>query len=271
MPRPVGIARALRRAAGADRGPALGRRAARARPGAVGARRPSADALGPAARGARVDGHPARVLIGVEQRLQELPRIEDLVDEARRPAASRSRCSSASSSCSRPARTGSSSASAPRTSSPPVAEQAAQTVRDTWELIDLKLGAYVRGQALLVAVRRVVLSVVFWAIGLPFWLLVALFAGVVEIVPVIGPLAAGPRGRRRAHRVGRCRDRRGRRGAARPPARGLRRDPARARRGGRPLAADRARLGRRPRRCSSASSPSCSRSRWPPSSRRSST
>jgi predicted PurR-regulated permease PerM len=36
-----------------------------------------------------------------------------------------------------------------------------------------------------------VLSLVFWAIGLPFWLLVALFAGVVELVPVIGPLAAG--------------------------------------------------------------------------------
>jgi predicted PurR-regulated permease PerM len=36
-----------------------------------------------------------------------------------------------------------------------------------------------------------VLSVVFWGIGLPFWLLVALFAGVVELVPVIGPLTAG--------------------------------------------------------------------------------
>ena len=64
-------------------------------------------------------------------------------------------------------------------------------MRDTWELIDLKLGAYVRGQGLLVVFVSVVLSVVFWAIGLPFWLLVALFAGVVELMPVIGPLAAG--------------------------------------------------------------------------------
>ncbi len=31
----------------------------------------------------------------------------------------------------------------------------------------------------------------FWAIGLPYWLLVGVFAGFVEIVPVIGPLAAG--------------------------------------------------------------------------------
>jgi predicted PurR-regulated permease PerM len=64
-------------------------------------------------------------------------------------------------------------------------------VRDTWELIDLKLGAYVRGQALLIVFVATVLSLVFWAIGLPFWLLVGVFAGVVEIIPVIGPLTAG--------------------------------------------------------------------------------
>jgi predicted PurR-regulated permease PerM len=64
-------------------------------------------------------------------------------------------------------------------------------VRDTWNLIDLKLGAYVRGQALLIALVSTVLSACFWAIGLPFWLLIALFAGIVEIIPVIGPLTAG--------------------------------------------------------------------------------
>jgi predicted PurR-regulated permease PerM len=36
-----------------------------------------------------------------------------------------------------------------------------------------------------------VLSIAFAAIGLPFWLLIAAFAGVVEIVPVIGPFVAG--------------------------------------------------------------------------------
>ena len=64
-------------------------------------------------------------------------------------------------------------------------------VRDTWDLIDLKLGAYVRGQALLILLVATVLSLSFWAIGLPFWLLIAAFAGIVEIVPVIGPLTAG--------------------------------------------------------------------------------
>jgi predicted PurR-regulated permease PerM len=66
-----------------------------------------------------------------------------------------------------------------------------RVVRDTWDLIDLKLGAYVRGILLLVVLVATVLSLCFWAIGLPYWLLVGVFAGVVEIVPVIGPLAAG--------------------------------------------------------------------------------
>lgn len=65
------------------------------------------------------------------------------------------------------------------------------TARATWRLIDLKLGAFVRGQLLLMALVGTVLSLAFWAIGLPYWLLVGAFAGVVEIVPVIGPLAAG--------------------------------------------------------------------------------
>ena len=137
-------------------------------------------------------GLRSRVLIGVERRLERLPRVEDLVDEGagvglvafevligiffvlatgaywiyERKRAEELVCRLA------PGRH-------------------AKTVRDTWELIDLKLGAYVRGQGLLVVFVSVVLSLVFWAIGLPFWLLVALFAGVVELVPVIGPLAAG--------------------------------------------------------------------------------
>jgi predicted PurR-regulated permease PerM len=66
-----------------------------------------------------------------------------------------------------------------------------RVVLDTWELIDLKLGAYVRGQLILIVAVATVLSLCFWAIGLPYWVLVGAFAGVVEIVPVIGPLLAG--------------------------------------------------------------------------------
>jgi predicted PurR-regulated permease PerM len=64
-------------------------------------------------------------------------------------------------------------------------------VRDTWDLIDAKLGAFVRGEVLLIVVVAVALSLAFWAIGEPYWILVGSFAGVVEIVPVIGPLTAG--------------------------------------------------------------------------------
>jgi predicted PurR-regulated permease PerM len=64
-------------------------------------------------------------------------------------------------------------------------------VSDTWNLVDLKLGAFVRGQTLLVLLVGTVLSVVFWAIGEPYWLLVGPFAGIVELVPIIGPLLAG--------------------------------------------------------------------------------
>jgi predicted PurR-regulated permease PerM len=62
---------------------------------------------------------------------------------------------------------------------------------DTWNLIELRLGAFVRGQLILVFLVGTILSLAFWAIGLPYWLLVGLFAGIVELVPVLGPLAAG--------------------------------------------------------------------------------
>jgi predicted PurR-regulated permease PerM len=49
----------------------------------------------------------------------------------------------------------------------------------------------VRGQALLIVLVGTVLSLAFWAIGLPYFILIGAFAGVVEIVPVIGPISAG--------------------------------------------------------------------------------
>jgi predicted PurR-regulated permease PerM len=64
-------------------------------------------------------------------------------------------------------------------------------LRDTWDLIDLKLGAFVRGEMLLVVLVGTALTFAFWAIGLPYFILVGAFAGIVEVVPVIGPIAAG--------------------------------------------------------------------------------
>ena len=65
------------------------------------------------------------------------------------------------------------------------------TVRDTWLLIDLKLAAVIRTKLLLVLMTGSILSFAFWVIGLPYFLLVGVFAGIVEILPVIGPLIAG--------------------------------------------------------------------------------
>jgi predicted PurR-regulated permease PerM len=65
------------------------------------------------------------------------------------------------------------------------------TVRDTWLLVDLKLGAVIRVKLLLVGLTATVLSFAFWLIGLPYFLLVGVFTGVVEMLPVIGPLLAG--------------------------------------------------------------------------------
>lgn len=66
-----------------------------------------------------------------------------------------------------------------------------RVVHDTWELIDLKLGAFVRGELVLVCFVSALLSLAFWAIGEPYWILLGIFAGLVELIPIIGPLAAG--------------------------------------------------------------------------------
>lgn len=66
-----------------------------------------------------------------------------------------------------------------------------RVVRDTWVLIDQKLGSFVRGELVLVCFVAAVLSSGFYAIGLPYWLLIGSFAGLVELVPIIGPVAAG--------------------------------------------------------------------------------
>jgi predicted PurR-regulated permease PerM len=63
--------------------------------------------------------------------------------------------------------------------------------RDTWLLIDKKLGAFVRGQVILIVLVAVALSFAFWLDGEPYYLLLGGFAGIVEIVPVLGPLTAG--------------------------------------------------------------------------------
>lgn len=66
-----------------------------------------------------------------------------------------------------------------------------RVTRDTWLLIDQKLGGFVRGELILVVFVAVVLSFAFWLDGEPYWLLIGTAAGVFEVVPIIGPLVIG--------------------------------------------------------------------------------
>jgi predicted PurR-regulated permease PerM len=65
-----------------------------------------------------------------------------------------------------------------------------KTLRDAWTLIDQKLGAFVRGELVLILFVAALTGVAFFFIGLPYWLLLAIATGILEIVPVVGPLAA---------------------------------------------------------------------------------
>jgi predicted PurR-regulated permease PerM len=67
-------------------------------------------------------------------------------------------------------------------------ESKREATRQTWVAIDRRLGAYTRLRFLMVFAVGTVLSAGFYVIGLNYWLLVGAFVGLVEIVPIIGPL-----------------------------------------------------------------------------------
>src|SRR6476619_2896570 len=60
--------------------------------------------------------------------------------------------------------------------------------RQTYLSIDRRLGSYTRLKFLMVGIVGTVLAVGFYLVGLHYWLLLGGFVGLVEIVPVIGPL-----------------------------------------------------------------------------------
>jgi predicted PurR-regulated permease PerM len=63
-------------------------------------------------------------------------------------------------------------------------------LRDTWHLIEKKLGAFIRGQIVMVTFVSTVASLIFLEVGEPYWLLIGMTTGFLEIVPVVGPTAA---------------------------------------------------------------------------------
>jgi predicted PurR-regulated permease PerM len=67
-------------------------------------------------------------------------------------------------------------------------ESKRERARHTYLAIDGRLGSYTRLKFLMVVVVGAVLAAGFYLVGLQYWLLVGGFVGLVEIVPVIGPL-----------------------------------------------------------------------------------
>lgn len=68
---------------------------------------------------------------------------------------------------------------------PPARREAA---RELTEQIEAKVGAYLRGQALLCVMMAGMVLVAYWLIGVPYVLTLAMVAGVLEAVPVFGPV-----------------------------------------------------------------------------------
>jgi predicted PurR-regulated permease PerM len=64
-------------------------------------------------------------------------------------------------------------------------------VRSLMERIGQAVGGFFRGQLLVALFVGVASSLGLWAVGLPFWLLVGIVAGVFNLVPLIGPFIAG--------------------------------------------------------------------------------
>ncbi len=56
------------------------------------------------------------------------------------------------------------------------------------------VGGFLRGQLLVALIVGVMTSVGFWIVGLPFWLVIGMIAGFLNIIPFIGPWVGGALG-----------------------------------------------------------------------------
>jgi predicted PurR-regulated permease PerM len=61
-------------------------------------------------------------------------------------------------------------------------------VRDGWNEVETRLGLWVRGQLILMGALGLMAGIAYSLIGLPGSLLLAVFAAVAEVVPMVGPL-----------------------------------------------------------------------------------
>jgi predicted PurR-regulated permease PerM len=64
-------------------------------------------------------------------------------------------------------------------------------IRGLMDRIGQAVGGFFRGQLLVALFVGVASSIGLWAIGLPFWLLVGMVAGIFNLVPLVGPFIGG--------------------------------------------------------------------------------
>ncbi len=65
--------------------------------------------------------------------------------------------------------------------------QQKKNVREFLQLVDAKLGGYIRGEVLLCTAVGLAAFIAYAIIGLPYVLVLGIFAGVMEMVPIFGP------------------------------------------------------------------------------------
>lgn len=76
-----------------------------------------------------------------------------------------------------------------------VVEQVSPNLRERvdalWSDVERKVGGWLRGQLLLCAIIGTIATVSYGLIGLNFWPLLGLWAGITEILPIVGPWIGG--------------------------------------------------------------------------------
>lgn len=60
-----------------------------------------------------------------------------------------------------------------------------------WDEVEYRIGGWARGQLLLMLAIGVITGAVYYSIDLRFWLALAIFAGLTEVIPYIGPILGG--------------------------------------------------------------------------------
>ncbi|HYI25677.1 MAG TPA: AI-2E family transporter [Thermomicrobiales bacterium] len=62
---------------------------------------------------------------------------------------------------------------------------------EIWDEIEYRIGGWTRGQLLLMFIIGISSGIAYWAMELPFWLALAIWAGITEAIPYIGPFIGG--------------------------------------------------------------------------------